>query len=135
MNICLDCNKDFKYKSLLERHKNRKTPCVKKNEIIIKEYNCETCNKTFTSNYKLNRHKNNKVSCTTQIINNNSNSHNTINLPYSNIFNITVTDKMIEENTVSKYFKSFLEIPQMLQHEKVILFYFLKLNLYKFNFF
>lgn len=41
---CVKCNKEFKYKSKLKEHKNRKMPC---NSPII-DYKCEFCNVKFS---------------------------------------------------------------------------------------
>ena len=42
MFICDLCNKEFKYKSKLEEHKNNKKPCN-----MIDKYECNDCNKIF----------------------------------------------------------------------------------------
>ena len=54
MIICDLCNKEFKYKSELEKHKNKKKPC---GDIIMK-YNCNLCNSNFNFKSLLDRHLN-----------------------------------------------------------------------------
>ena len=49
---CNRCNKNFKYPSQLERHKNGKIQC-KKREI---HYLCQHCNKSYSSKSNLNKH-------------------------------------------------------------------------------
>lgn len=53
---CNKCNKEFKYKSKLDEHHNRKGPCVKKNE----SYDCELCKSTFQYKSHLDIHKQSK---------------------------------------------------------------------------
>jgi DNA-directed RNA polymerase subunit RPC12/RpoP len=43
MYKCLKCNKEFKYKSELIIHKNKKIPC----DSPKKEYKCNACNVSF----------------------------------------------------------------------------------------
>jgi uncharacterized C2H2 Zn-finger protein len=40
---CSLCNKEFKYESELNRHKNRKTGCNKNDD----DFNCQICNSNF----------------------------------------------------------------------------------------
>lgn len=57
MYKCLKCNKEFKYESKLNEHKNRKIPCI----LPKKEYKCEICNILFTRpNHKINHEKTKK---------------------------------------------------------------------------
>ena len=86
MNICEKCKKEFKYKYLLDKHLNRKIPCVtnnlmidrytkeiedinnKLNEYIISSYESKTtcyfCNKLFSKRGNLERHLN--LTCNTK---------------------------------------------------------------------
>jgi DNA-directed RNA polymerase subunit RPC12/RpoP len=52
---CLKCNKKFKYESDLNRHKNRKTSCDKKDEL-----KCNYCNLSFTCSYNKSVHEKTK---------------------------------------------------------------------------
>jgi len=52
--ICYKCNKQFKYKSELEKHKNKKKPCNMK----ITAHNCELCGSNFDYKSLLDRHLN-----------------------------------------------------------------------------
>jgi hypothetical protein len=58
MYNCIKCNKEFKFKSELERHKNKKKSC---NKII--EYKCNNCNKEFLNMSNLKSHINKKNKC------------------------------------------------------------------------
>jgi hypothetical protein len=49
---CDLCNKEFEYKAVLERHKNRKTPCIKK-----ESYDCDICKSKFKFECDLKRHE------------------------------------------------------------------------------
>ena len=54
--ICIKCNKSFNFKSKLEEHNNRKTPCDIKNE----SYNCTICESKFNHKSLLERHEKSK---------------------------------------------------------------------------
>ncbi len=53
---CLRCNKEFKYKSKLAEHKNKKIPCNESK----KEYKCNICNVKFISPAQQQIHENTK---------------------------------------------------------------------------
>lgn len=55
MYKCLNCNKEFKYESKLNEHKNRKTECIKNNI----NYNCKICNSNFKYESEYLRHEKN----------------------------------------------------------------------------
>lgn len=82
-NLCL---KNFKYKSLLDLHLNRKYKCDNK-------FQCIVCNKEFKNNAKLDKHKNRKFPCTAQIIINNTTNNNITN-NINNTNNITININM-----------------------------------------
>lgn len=56
MYKCLKCNKEFKFESELNRHKNRKIPCNKEK---IK-HNCKICNSNFKYESDYIRHEKTK---------------------------------------------------------------------------
>lgn len=45
---CNICDKQFKYKSEHQRHKNNKKPCDNKN-LVCKNFECIKCDKMFTT--------------------------------------------------------------------------------------
>jgi hypothetical protein len=53
---CINCNKNFKYESDCNKHKNRKTPCVS----IKKELKCSLCNVRFKWPAEQKKHEKNK---------------------------------------------------------------------------
>jgi len=55
-NICVLCDKTFKYPYLLERHRNNKIPCNKEKEST----ECKLCNIIFPCVAKLKRHEKSK---------------------------------------------------------------------------
>jgi hypothetical protein len=55
-NKCNLCKKEFEFPYLLERHKNRKTPC----NIHKINYNCDLCNITFEHKSRLDTHNKSK---------------------------------------------------------------------------
>ena len=72
------CNKQFKYKSELEKHKNKKKPCNAK----IENYDCDICGSNFNYKSLLERHLNgpvHKKNYNTQIANT-INNNNVINI-------------------------------------------------------
>jgi uncharacterized Zn-finger protein len=66
---CNLCNKEFNRKYNLNKHMERKNPCVKKEEVEVEEeeekkIKCEFCNKFYKHNFTLTRHlKTCKVKC------------------------------------------------------------------------
>jgi hypothetical protein len=58
--ICSKCNKVFKQKNDLRRHKNRKRPCTRKStkKIFVNapKFPCPNCDKKYTTCYNLKRH-------------------------------------------------------------------------------
>ena len=54
MYKCIKCNKEFKYESKLNEHKNRKILC----NLPKREYKCDICKLTFTCPYNKNKHEN-----------------------------------------------------------------------------
>ena len=92
--LCNKCNKQFKYKSELEKHKNKKKPCNAK----IENYNCDICGSNFNYKSLLERHLNgpvHKKNYNTQIANT-INNNNVINITINN--NLTVLKGFSETN-------------------------------------
>ena len=60
MHICDKCKKEFTKKSSYVKHMNRKTSCIKEENIMQKEKDrtCQYCNKIFTQPYILRYHLN-----------------------------------------------------------------------------
>ena len=80
---CIKCNKEFKYESDYNRHKNRKTPC---NE-IKNNYECSICSTKFKYKSKFTEHEKTKK----HIINiQNSTVNNSFNHSFNNIINLTL---------------------------------------------
>jgi len=79
---CIKCNKEFKYESDYNRHKNRKNPC----NIIKQDLSCNLCNIKFNCNAeklrheKTNKHINNYNKCNIQNNVNGDNIQQIINL-------------------------------------------------------
>jgi len=83
MYKCINCNKEFKYESKLNEHKNRKIPCNK----IKEELKCTLCNVKFNRPADKRRHeKTNKHLLNIQ----NSNISNSFNNSFNNIINLTL---------------------------------------------
>ena len=80
---CELCNKEYKYKSDFEKHKNRKTPCVKSISL-----ECEHCKVKFKCKAEKLRHEKTikHVTNITNITNNNT-TNNNINNFYNHITN------------------------------------------------
>ena len=101
-NICILCNKTFKYPYLLERHKNNKLPC----NSIKKSTECKICKINFPCMAKLERHYKSKKhinNLNIQIANNITNNFNNIN-NYNNIMNchLDVIINSFEKTNVNK---------------------------------
>ena len=89
MQKCLKCNKEFKYNSEFERHKNKKIPCNEPK----KEYKCNICNVKFISPAQQQIHENTKKHIT------NINKENRISLEETQQAEL---NKLKEENTKLK---------------------------------
>ena len=121
MFICTKCNKTFKHKSLLERHKNNKKVC----DILVESYDCNICESQFKHKSLLERHEKYKKHITNynvHIENLNGNINITNNIytfpegtkPFSetNLHAIGLTDidkLMIEDNKLMKILNNFKE--------------------------
>lgn len=96
---CDICNKEFEYKAILDRHKNRKTSCKKKDS-----YNCDICKSNFKFDCDLKRHEKTKkhiMNITNNIHNgdNITNIHNGDNI--NNIINLTINMNPFSETDLS----------------------------------
>jgi hypothetical protein len=98
MYKCFKCNKEFKYESKLNEHKNRKTECNK----IKKEYKCNLCNVKFISPAQQKIHEKTKKHIHNITINNDHGQmqigdHNSIN----NIINLTLNVNSFKDTDMS----------------------------------
>jgi len=119
VNRCNLCQKDFEYPYLLERHKNRKTPC----NAIKSKFNCTLCDISFDHKSRLdthnlsNKHKNNynvyieNLNITNNITNNINNNINIINTfentNISNINNDFIELTYVSDFELKSIFKDF----------------------------
>ena len=94
MFICNLCNKEFKYKSKLEEHKNRKTKC----NIIKDNTNCDICNINFNFKSDLERHIKSKK----HININNIQINNNINIKNFNNYYMDVIMNAFEKTNLNK---------------------------------
>ncbi len=102
MHTCNKCNKQFKYSSDYERHKNRKTAC---NEIKAIS-DCTLCNVKFNCKTEKIRHEKTKK----HIINiQNSNVNNSFNNSFNNIINLTLNVNSFRKTDTSSIRKNIIE--------------------------
>lgn len=96
MYKCLNCNKEFKYESELNRHNNRKVPC----NTPKKEYKCNICKLHFKCPYDQNKHektKKHKTNLEIHITGNQNNVNAHIGNNYQNIINLTLQTKSFND--------------------------------------
>ena len=96
MYKCNNCNKEFEFESEYNRHKNRKTYCIKNNN-----FNCNICNKKFKYESKLFKHKKTKKHII-NVNNLNNQDNNILDISKDNIINekdniINEKDNIINE--------------------------------------
>jgi hypothetical protein len=108
MYKCFKCNKEFKFESKLNEHKNRKTECNK----VKTELKCDICNVNFQWPAEQKRHEKTKKHITNynqsningdninQIGNNNS-------INFQNIINLTLQTKPFNE-TDTQYLRKWI---------------------------
>lgn len=100
MYKCLKCNKEFKYESKLNEHKNRKIPC----NSLKKEYMCELCKLIFTrpSHQKIHEQTKSHInkSIKTIIINDN-NLENKSNVLENEIINLQNKNNTLNEEIIN----------------------------------
>ena len=94
MYKCNNCNKEFEFESEYNRHKNRKTYCIKNNN-----FNCNICNKKFKYESKLFEHKKTKKHII-NVNNLNNQDNNILDISKDNIIN--EKDNIIKELTNKK---------------------------------
>jgi hypothetical protein len=106
MYKCLKCNKEFNFESDYNRHKNRKTNCIKN-----KNFNCNICNSNFIYESEYLRHEKTKK----HIINmnnytiNGDNAHIGDNINIQNIINLTLQTKSFTDTDLSYLRKWIIE--------------------------
>jgi hypothetical protein len=104
---CFKCNKEFKYESKLNEHKNRKIPCNKEKE----ELKCSLCNVFFTRpSHKKNHEKTQKHISNYNKVNQtnvNGDNINHIGDNYTNILNLTLNVQSFK-NTNTSYIRKFI---------------------------
>jgi hypothetical protein len=128
MNKCNKCNKDFKTKYNLDRHKSSKTPCNLKNLI----YKCIECKKEFKYKSKLEEHKqtknhiitiNNITNNDNSVTNINDNSTHNINNIQNNIHLTLQTNGFSETNLDAlrgRMFNEYIREDHILDSVKMI---------------
>jgi hypothetical protein len=99
---CIKCNKEFKYESKLNEHKNRKVPCDK----IKEELKCTLCNVNFTRPAEQKRHEKTQKHIKNYNIYINGNqsvnqigNNNSVN--FQNIINLTLQTKSFTDTDLS----------------------------------
>ena len=100
MYKCFKCNKEFKYESKLNEHKNRKIPC----DSPKKEYKCKICNVNFKCPYDQNKHeqtKKHKSNLQVHINGNQNNVNAHIGDNINNIINLTLQTKSFTDTDMS----------------------------------
>jgi|694.fasta_scaffold53113_3 hypothetical protein len=92
---CIKCNKEFKYESDYNKHKNRKTPCGDK-----KKLNCQYCNVNFTCSSNQQKHEKTikHINNYNKYIQNNVNGDNIAGDQINNIINLTLNVKPFLES-------------------------------------
>lgn len=93
---CNKCNKIFKYKSELERHKQKKNPCNK----IKEELKCGICNVNFTRPAEKVRHEKTKKHITNYNIHINGNNNIVGDNNIQNIINLTLNTRTFSNSNV-----------------------------------
>ena len=96
---CIKCNKEFKYESDYNKHKNRKTPCGDK-----KKLNCQYCNVNFSCSSNQQKHEKTikHINNYNKYIQNNVNGGDNIaGDQINNIINLTLNVKPFLESELS----------------------------------
>ena len=95
MYKCNLCNKEFKYESEYNRHKNRKKSCINTNNL-----NCQYCNINFTCPYNQKKHEKTikHINNYNKNIQNNVNGDNIAGVEINNIINLTLKVKPFFES-------------------------------------
>ncbi len=99
---CTKCNKEFKYESKLNEHKDRKTPC---NE-LKRNLDCEFCKVNFKCKAEQLRHEKTKK----HIFNiQNSTINNSFNHSFNNVINLTLNVKSFRKTDTTYIRKNIIE--------------------------
>jgi hypothetical protein len=107
MYKCLNCNKEFKYESEFNRHKNRKIACNSPK----KEYSCNFCNLKFKCPFDKNKHEKTKKHILNVSIQGNQNQigdNNTNINSFNNILNLTLNVNTFKNTDTSIIRKSLI---------------------------
>ena len=116
MHKCQLCNKIFNSKCDLDRHKNRKKPCNKK-----ESYECTDCDKIFKFKSKLEEH--NKTKNHLLIVNNITNNNITNNITnITNNINVTLV-KGFSETNLNALTQKFIEYELLTDNKLVRMFH------------
>ena len=116
MYKCHKCNKEFKYESKLNEHKNRKIAC----DAPKKEYKCECCRVKFISPAEQRRHENtkkhiNNITMTGDYAQSNINGDN-----IQNIINLTLNVNSFKDTDMSYIGKGLInDIGNYIYLEKI----------------
>ena len=108
MYKCVKCNKEFKFESELNRHKNRKIPC----DAPKREYKCEICKVKFICPAEQIRHEKTKKHINNILIHGNQNQvgDNATNInSFNNIIQLTLNVNSFKNTDTSFMRKALIE--------------------------
>lgn len=107
MYKCTKCNKEFKYESDFNRHKNRKTECDKQQN----NFNCNICKSNFKYESEYLRHEKTKKHINNITIhgNNNHNINSTNINSFNNIIQLTLNVNSFKNTDTSYLRKALIE--------------------------
>lgn len=108
MYKCIKCNKEFKFESELNRHKNRKIAC----DLPKKEYKCDICKVKFKCPFDQNKHEKTKKHINNILIHGNQNQvgDNATNInSFNNIIQLTLNVNSFKNTDTSFMRKALIE--------------------------